>query len=311
MTFDNLPTEIVAEILSCTVQEWLQGLSEHNTPEPKVITQHGAVNDQWRTLLIEKLTRAISSIEDEGEYFNAIMSAARYGTMEVLYAAFSAGNVHLLDTEYKHRWKSVRPVALKLLALTQAAVEDQVTVFSYLLQKITVDETTQANYLRCCIGIGSVKSARLLLERGTSLEIDFSTLPQSENQAIESLRLLQEFGIDFRNMPCKQNREWLDISAERGQTKVVQFLLDEGCDVNKSGDFVVPETPLSLSCENRHLEVVRLLLQRGAALDCAYPVKPPSRILPNETTIDIIGITVMGRGEHKNSCLYWKKFWSC
>ena len=63
------------------------------------------------------------------------------------------------------------------------------------------------------------------------------------------------------NIPDNAGNTPLQIASLEGRSKIVQLLLDAGCDITcKNTDM---ETPLIDAVENGHLDVVRLLLQAG------------------------------------------------
>lgn len=67
---------------------------------------------------------------------------------------------------------------------------------------------------------------------------------------------------------------WLHFAASEGATSIVEFLIDQGLDVNV-GDHRDGRSPLADAAFGGHLDVVRLLLNRGAILDTSSSVRNP------------------------------------
>lgn len=66
-------------------------------------------------------------------------------------------------------------------------------------------------------------------------------------------------------MPQTRSNELLQAAALHGDLPVVQSLLDAGAATNGANDDGY--TPLYRACSNGHVEVAKVLLDRGANLD--------------------------------------------
>ncbi|MGQ0732128.1 MAG: outer membrane protein assembly factor BamB family protein [Acidobacteriota bacterium] len=74
-------------------------------------------------------------------------------------------------------------------------------------------------------------------------------------------------GLLVSQSPATDDREALLEAARTGDAASVTTLLDRGVDVNAASRYGV--TPLSYAADRGHLEIVRLLVTRGATLDVA------------------------------------------
>ncbi|RPB22045.1 ankyrin, partial [Terfezia boudieri ATCC MYA-4762] len=61
------------------------------------------------------------------------------------------------------------------------------------------------------------------------------------------------------------NRTALHIAAKKGHLEVVKVLLDKGATINAMTH--VNRTALHMAAENGHLEVVKVLLDKGATIN--------------------------------------------
>jgi hypothetical protein len=95
---------------------------------------------------------------------------------------------------------------------------------------------------------------------------------------LRALRMFAAAGIDL-DPPDVKNFTHLASAAAAGRLETVRFLLDHGADPNRRGD--MGPSPLCAAAQNRHADVVQLLLARGAS--CARPCYhetpgPPPRV---------------------------------
>lgn len=67
---------------------------------------------------------------------------------------------------------------------------------------------------------------------------------------------------------------WLHIAASKGQVRILEWLIEQGMDVNQPGG-VADSGPLDEAASNGQLEAVRCLLQHGAQLDVTNSVGNP------------------------------------
>lgn len=59
---------------------------------------------------------------------------------------------------------------------------------------------------------------------------------------------------------------WLQIAAMYGQFEIAQYLIDKNIDINKCGG-VLDGGPLAEACSKGHLNIIKLLLEKGANID--------------------------------------------
>ena len=112
------------------------------------------------------------------------------------------------------------------------------------------------------------------------------------DQLIDLTRLLIEYGKDV-NEHCGLP---LRTAVMKDNRKAVRYLIDNGADINKKDENI---TPLILACKENNLDVVDLLLLRGANINCSGDetsltvccqkgsVKVLKRLLSNEPAPDI------------------------
>jgi uncharacterized protein len=70
------------------------------------------------------------------------------------------------------------------------------------------------------------------------------------------------------------NGTWLHLAAELGQLSIVQFLLQEGMDVNLRAS-LVDCAPITLAAAKGQAEMVRYLAEHGAELDASKSTRNP------------------------------------
>lgn len=67
---------------------------------------------------------------------------------------------------------------------------------------------------------------------------------------------------------------WLHIAAANGQLRIVEWLIEQGMNVNQMAG-VSESGPLDEAASNGHLETVRCLINHGATLDTSNSVGNP------------------------------------
>lgn len=67
---------------------------------------------------------------------------------------------------------------------------------------------------------------------------------------------------------------WLQIAASYGQTEMVNYFIECDIDVNKSSD-VIDGGPLGEACAKGYIDIVKILLEKGAVLDVSSAAKNP------------------------------------
>ena len=116
---------------------------------------------------------------------------------------------------------------------------------------------------------GSIRIATKLIQAGANVNLQdiigtsalmFACCSESPNKDL--VKLLLQSGADIYAKGGDQQITILMLSVLRGNTSIVQYLLDEGASVNtqdRKGD-----TALMLASSSGHSEIVRLLLNYGA-----------------------------------------------
>ena len=67
---------------------------------------------------------------------------------------------------------------------------------------------------------------------------------------------------------------WLHVAASQGKRNIVEYLIECGMDVNIEGD-ISGGNPIRSAAESGHLDIVKLLYQKGARLDVSKVRKNP------------------------------------
>jgi ankyrin repeat protein len=130
------------------------------------------------------------------------------------------------------------------LRIRELILEDDLDIDSFIrtLQRFS-PEDVRSEYLDLAFQAGSLQVAKLLILRGVTSE-----------QYSDRVNQLQEVISRERNLVNK--------AIKSGDLLEVRKLLDEGVDVH-----LQKELPLRAAVGHGHLEIVRLLLDRGAILD--------------------------------------------
>lgn len=76
------------------------------------------------------------------------------------------------------------------------------------------------------------------------------------------------------NWNVKPFGSWLHIAATNGQLRIMEWLIEQGMDVNQKAG-VSDSGPLDEAASNGHLETVRCLISHGATLDISNSVGNP------------------------------------
>ena len=106
----------------------------------------------------------------------------------------------------------------------------------------------------------TIALAALSLAAGGSREADLLTAIRHGDAAAVKALLAQGTPADAK---YRYDRTALSFAADRGDVEIVKLLLERGADVNAKDTFY-SATPLTWAAANGHVEVVRLLLGRDA-----------------------------------------------
>jgi ankyrin repeat protein len=82
---------------------------------------------------------------------------------------------------------------------------------------------------------------------------------------LERVTLLVEHGVDKNLVGGLYDQTSLSIATSNNHFAVVQYLVEQGADMDKSDKY--GQSPLLLAASNGHLEVTRYLLEQGADRD--------------------------------------------
>ncbi len=67
---------------------------------------------------------------------------------------------------------------------------------------------------------------------------------------------------------------WLHVAAAHGQLEIISFLIAQGIDINRNGG-ILEGSALNEASSKGHVDIVRLLLDSGAAMDTSASVLNP------------------------------------
>jgi len=115
---------------------------------------------------------------------------------------------------------------------------------------------------------GNVAMARYLVERGADKEASDSNgwtplLAATAGGHIDVVRMLTEHGANKEGVG---HLSPLSLASARGYVALAEYLLEQGCDVDKAND-TRGWTALHWAALNNRLEIVQLLMRFGANLD--------------------------------------------
>ena len=152
-----------------------------------------------------------------------------------------------------------------------------------LLDKVSIDINHQSEYelrdderytimptpLMFAAKYGHTDVMKLLIEKGADVSIidnggENALSLATKHGHIASVRLLFELGLANANSTDHWENPILTIAAGNGHKDLVQFLLDNGAEVNRLGGFGGYETAIKDAVCGNHIEIVQLLLDAGA-----------------------------------------------
>ncbi|MBQ9681852.1 MAG: ankyrin repeat domain-containing protein [Neisseriaceae bacterium] len=148
-----------------------------------------------------------------------------------------------------------------------------------LLDKVSIDINHQSEYelidyehytimptpLMLAARYGHTDVMKLLIEKGADVSIIEKALSLATKHGhIASVRLLFELGLANANSTDHWETPILTIASGNGHKDLVQFLLDNGAEVNRLGGFGGYETAIKDAVFGNHIEIVQLLLDAGA-----------------------------------------------
>ena len=148
-----------------------------------------------------------------------------------------------------------------------------------LLDKVSIDINHQSEYelrdderytimptpLMLAARYGHTDVMKLLIEKGADVSIIEKALSLvTKHGHIASVRLLFELGLANANSTDHWETPILTIASGNGHKDLVQFLLDNGAEVNRLGGFWGYETAIRDAVFGNHIEIVQLLLDAGA-----------------------------------------------
>ncbi len=126
--------------------------------------------------------------------------------------------------------------------------------------------------LRMAVSNGNLADVRFLLENGADAKaissdgqnvLMFAQKPGS----LELIRLLVEHGASVRGRIKDNNRSVFEMLAESADAPTIQFLLDNGAGPDINSKDTDGGTPLAGAARGGNLEVVQLLLAKGADIN--------------------------------------------
>ncbi|KAL9129883.1 MAG: hypothetical protein Q9217_001783 [Psora testacea] len=297
---EKLPNEVTEEILFRMVEDWLEAMCKGSVEwsHTSNIKLHLVPGERWRGMTMKGLGKVISTITEESGYCLMLKVAAREGMIDVFYLASKAKNSYLLDENIE-------------IALFYAAINEHADLCSYLVSGRNISGRAKSSIMKDCLRYGCTKSVKVLLQNDFPAWVIPKTLHCGTQEVMENLKMLQDCEQDLRdeyprgeqgNPDCfGPSYTWLHVAADFGNLAVVQFLLDQGCNVDGRQEArwaTEPRawTPLSIACAQRNVAVVQLLLENHALLDNCFWPQPPEQHLPESAVpaLDIVGINVAG-----------------
>ena len=184
-----------------------------------------------------------------------------------------------------------------LLAVRSGSV-DTVRLF---LDKTVIDINHQSEYerweeehgtqmptpLMLAAEYGHADVIKLLIEKGA----DFSIMDgggqnalciAAQNGQVSAVAVFFELGLANANSTDHWKTPILTIAAGNGHKDLVQFLLDNGAEVNRLGGFGGSSTAIKDAVCGNHIEIVKLLLDAGADVNLGDEIDKlkPSNALP-------------------------------
>lgn len=159
---------------------------------------------------------------------------------------------YYIDTEIKNR-RGDTP-------LITASRKKYISIVKLLLEKgVDINAIDEKNCTSLDIASwnGCIEIVKLLLEEG-GVNIDVNTpLTLSLSRGHREIsKLFIERGVDITQ---EVRYESLIIASQSGYTEIVKLLIEKGVNVNSRNED--GDNPLSLACENGHIEVVKCLLE--------------------------------------------------
>lgn len=89
---------------------------------------------------------------------------------------------------------------------------------------------------------------------------------------LSMVKLLLENGADV-NTPCNHGPNALSLASSRGHEAIVRLLLEKGADVNRKGQ--QGWYPISVAIEAGHAGIASALIEHGAEINVSYTYKTP------------------------------------
>jgi ankyrin repeat protein len=125
--------------------------------------------------------------------------------------------------------------------------------------------TRGLNALASAIAMGYKQITQLLLAKATASDLDTPFIMAAERNDLELVCELIKRGVDI-NAPYVQNNNEtaLHIAANLGHLAIAETLLNAGAFVDSRANLGI--TPLITAAVNGNLEIIRLLVQRGATI---------------------------------------------
>lgn len=164
-----------------------------------------------------------------------------------------------------YNYEGVTPMA-------ESARGDDTEILEYLFEKsnqLLLLEYDRTELLAFAVSSGKLQNVKFLLDNNFDVNWLYREDPiiywANQSDDIEIFKLLYNHGADL-NAACEDSgmTSLYDASAN-GQTNIVNFLLDNGVDINKSSHSGC--TPLIIASAYDQHEVVRLLLTKGAFIE--------------------------------------------
>ena len=245
----------------------------------------------WRCIVQEHLRRMLSHVAEK-DFVGRMLEAAGMGNLLIVRTGYNSSNVGALKQSH------LDPEINYLLEdelLCAAVAADHVHVVAFLIASgvrvnplfLTPQDSWHPSPLQCSASASALRSARVLLEHGASVNtrmrqssstaLSAAVVERSigstetdasfEDRCLAMVDLLLQSGADVTVITCADlsKATVLHKAVFNGYEKIVRLLLDRGCHPD-CGREEVPMTPLMVAFQERKPRIIRLLLQKGADL---------------------------------------------
>ncbi len=217
---------------------------------------------------------------------NTLLLAARTGDIELLKKALAGDEEHpAVDINFQHRWNRKN-------ALLEALKFRQYPMAQFLINQgadVNIWDAEGTSPLILATKAQSRPTIQLLLQHGATVDGkdksgSTATMIAAEMCDVETLKLLAEYGADLKILDIHDRsllmhalgRYSLNKIDSEQRMKTVQFLIEQGVDVNCSSRQEISPLYESVSCKD--VALMRYLIEQGADVN-AQTALPGSTVM--------------------------------